>query len=150
MNRFWIVATLSLVGWAVAAGAQAPRKTVKAFDIALIYRKPSAVVDRVLGRPRSVGSGSRFREYSLPTAGVYVTFPDGKTSSSVTTTFRRPFARAEDALAAVALSVRGRKPDQQDTLTRTWRKLGGVAEVTAISSDGTTWDTIEVKDRASR
>jgi hypothetical protein len=111
-----------------------------------IFAKPHAEVDRILGKPRAVGSGHRFHEYSRVGGGYYVVFESGR-STLVTVTLRQPASSAAQALANIGFSMGGRKPVSQGPLEVRWERLLGIPVVVVKATAGKHWDTIELRRR---
>lgn len=134
------VLTLGLAALAAVAAVAQSRLTARD-----LIGKSASSLDSRLGKPRSVGKQARFREYELSTGGVFVGFRNG-TSRSLVMTFKIPFSKPEDALAAVDVKVRGKKTVRSLVGERLWRDVGGYRYVAARSSDGRLWDSIEVSN----
>lgn len=140
MNDFRAIGLLLAASFAAGAHAQRQRKIFKVHDI--LDQNPKTV-DRILGRPRSVGENGLFREYAAPNAGVYVAFGKGK-ASMVVVTFRVPYNRPSDAVAALGINVINQKPSRSSIGEKQWRNVDGIPFVQVRSSDGRLWNMVEL------
>ena len=109
-----------------------------------LYKQPWPAVDRALGRPRATGANHAFHEYARPEGGYFVRFEKG-VAVQVIVTLRRPAPSAEKALAALGMNAAGRRPASADSVEVVWLGLYGTGGIRVRSSNGKTWDTVEVR-----
>ena len=109
-----------------------------------LYKQPWPAVDRMLGKPRAVGAGHAFHEYSRPEGGYFVRFEKG-VAVQVIVTLRHPALSAEKALALLGMNAAGRRPASADSVEVVWLGLYGTGGIRVRSSDTRTWDTVEVR-----
>lgn len=111
------------------------------FTYSRVLGEKPATVDRLLGKPLSVGLGGTFREYNTKRGSWYVKFDKG-VATSATVTFRAGFASPQLALRAVGISVGLAKPTKQNLLLRRWERVARLTRIEAQSTDGKTWETV--------
>lgn len=111
-----------------------------------VFGKPYAEVDRLLGKPRAVGAGHRFHEYSRTGGGYYIVFDEGR-SVIVTVTLRQPPPSAVQTLAMIGFQVAGKKPVLQTPVEMRWENLSGIPVVIVRATGGKRWDTVELRRR---
>jgi hypothetical protein len=140
MNDFRAIGVLLASALAGTVHAQRSRRIFRVHE--LLDQQPKSV-DRMLGRPRSIGENGLFREYAAPNAGVYVSFRKGK-ANLVVVTYRIPFDRPADALAAVGVNVTGKKPNRKSIGEIQWRNVDGIPYIQVRSSDGRLWNMVEL------
>jgi hypothetical protein len=140
MSDYRAIGILMAAALAGSAHAQRSRRIFKVHQI--LDQQPKSV-DRMLGRPLSVGEGGLFREYAAPNSGVYVSFRKGK-ANLVVVTFRIPFDRPAEALASVGVDVAKKKPTRSSIGEMQWRNVDGIPFIQVRSSDGRLWNMVEL------
>lgn len=111
-----------------------------------VFGKSWQEADRLLGKPRAMGSNHTFHEYARAGGGYYVVFEKG-VSVLVTVTIRMPGATPEAALASIGFALGGKKPALRTALEARWEKLEGIPVVIVRATAGKRWDSIELKRR---